>query len=47
VPHKRKDYERSVVHGQAVADAILTSAATDGYAAVNYRQYTPTPVPGA
>jgi hypothetical protein len=47
VPHKRKDYERSVVHGQAVAGAILAWASSDGYAAVNHCPYTPPPVAGA
>ena len=44
---KPQDYLRSMAHGQAVADAILTWAATDGYAAVNHCLYAPTPVPGA
>jgi membrane-associated phospholipid phosphatase len=44
---KKKDYVRSVTHGQAVADAILAWAATDGYAAVNHWPYRHTPVPGA
>jgi hypothetical protein len=44
---KQKDDERSVAHGQAVADAILVWAETDGYAAVNPCPCAPTPVPGA
>jgi PAP2 superfamily len=40
-------YERSVAQGQAVADAILTWAATDGFSTVNNCPYVPTPVPGA
>ena len=36
-----------MAHGQAVADAILTWAATDGYATVNNCQYVSNPVPGA
>jgi hypothetical protein len=43
---KQKDSERSVAHGQVVADAILAWAATDGYAAVYHCQYKSTPVPG-
>jgi membrane-associated phospholipid phosphatase len=44
---KQQDYERSVAHGQAVADAILTWAATDGYSTFNNCQYVANPVPGA
>jgi membrane-associated phospholipid phosphatase len=44
---KPKDYEHSVAHGQAVADAILAWAATDGYSTVHDCPYAPTPVPGA
>jgi membrane-associated phospholipid phosphatase len=42
-----EDYERSVAHGQAVADAILAWAATDGFSLYNNCPYVPTPVPGA
>ena len=44
---KQQDYERSVAHGQAIADAILTWAATDGYPTVNNCRYVANPVPGA
>jgi hypothetical protein len=40
-------YERSVTQGQAVADAILAWAATDGYSTHNNCPYVPRPVPGA
>jgi PAP2 superfamily len=42
-----QDEERSVAHGQAVADAILAWAATDGYPVYNNCPYVPAPVPGA
>jgi len=44
---KKKDFERSVEQGQAVADAILAWAATDGFATYNNCPYVPAPVPGA
>jgi membrane-associated phospholipid phosphatase len=44
---KRREYKRSVAHGQAVADAILAWAATDGFPTVNNCPYVPNPVPGA
>jgi PAP2 superfamily len=44
---EQKDYERSVAHGQAVADAILAWAATDGYSTVNNCPYIPNSVSGA
>ena len=44
---KKNDYKRSVAHGQAVADAILAWAATDGYSTVNNCPYVPNAVPGA
>jgi hypothetical protein len=44
---KRKDDERSVAHGQAIADAILAWAATDGYSTINNCSYDSNPVPGA
>lgn len=44
---KKQDYERSVAQGQAVADAILTWATTDGYSTVNNCPYVPNPVSGA
>jgi membrane-associated phospholipid phosphatase len=40
-------YERSVTQGQAVADAILAWAATDGYSTYNNCPYLPNPVAGA
>ena len=40
-------YERSVVHGEAVATAILDWAATDGFSIQNNCRYVPAPVPGA
>jgi membrane-associated phospholipid phosphatase len=43
----QEDYERSVAQGQAVADAILAWAATDGFSLYNNCPYVPTPVPGA
>jgi hypothetical protein len=42
-----EDAARSVAHGQAVADAILAWAATDGYSRFNNCPYVPAPVPGA
>jgi membrane-associated phospholipid phosphatase len=42
-----EDEARFVVHGQAVADAILVWAATDGFAIYNNCPYVPAPVPGA
>jgi PAP2 superfamily len=44
---KPKDYEHAVAHGQAVADAILAWAATDGYSTVNNCPYVPNPVSDA
>jgi PAP2 superfamily len=44
---KRREYERSVAQGQAVADAILAWAATDGFSTVNDCPYVPNPAPGA
>jgi hypothetical protein len=44
---KKKDYERSEAHGQAVAEAILTWAASDGFSTVNSCPYVPNPMPGA
>jgi hypothetical protein len=43
----RREYERSVAHGQAVATAILEWAATDGFSVYNNCRYIPVPVPGA
>jgi PAP2 superfamily len=43
----RREYERSVAHGQAVATAILAWAATDGFSVYNNCRYIPVPVPGA
>jgi PAP2 superfamily len=44
---EEKAYQRSVVQGQKVADAILAWAATDGFARVNNCPYVPERVPGA
>jgi hypothetical protein len=44
---KKKVYKRSVAQGQAVADAILAWAATDGFSTVSNCPYIPHPVPGA
>lgn len=44
---KKNNYKRSVAHGQAVADAILAWAATDGYSTVNNCLYVANAVPGA
>jgi membrane-associated phospholipid phosphatase len=44
---KKRDYDRSVVQGQAVAEAILTWAASDGFSTVNNCWYVPNPVAGA
>ncbi len=44
---KKKDFDRSVEHGRAVADAILEWAAADGFAAFEGCPYVPAPVPGA
>ena len=41
------EYERSVVQGQRVADAMLAWADTDGYAVYNNCPYVPADVPGA
>ena len=41
-----EEYQRSVVHGRRVADAILAWAATDGFARFNNCPYVPAPVPG-
>jgi len=43
----RRQYERSVAHGQAVAGAILEWASTDGVVTYNNCSYVPVPVPGA
>jgi membrane-associated phospholipid phosphatase len=43
----KPEYERSVLHGQAVAAAILGWAATDGFSMYNNCPYVPVPVPGA
>ena len=43
----RREYERSVAHGQAVATAILEWAATDGFSVYHNCRYLPVPVPGA
>jgi len=42
-----EDEARSVAHGQAVADAILAWAATDGFAVYNNCPYVPEREPGA
>jgi hypothetical protein len=39
-------YDRSVARGQAVAEAVLTWASTDGFATVNNCDYTPPVGPG-
>jgi PAP2 superfamily len=39
-------YARSTAHGQAVADAVLAWASTDGFAALNNCPYTPPVGPG-
>jgi membrane-associated phospholipid phosphatase len=39
-------YDRSVTRGQAVADAVLTWASTDGFAILNNCPYTPPVGPG-
>jgi len=44
---KRKDFDRSVERGQAVADAVLAWAATDGFATLNNCPYAPAAVAGA
>ena len=44
---ERDVYHRSVAQGQAVADAILAWAATDGYSTYNNCPYVAIPVPGA
>ena len=44
---KKNDFDRSVAQGQAVADAILAWAATDGVSTFNNCPYVPAPVPGA
>jgi hypothetical protein len=44
---RRREYKRSVAQGQAVADAILAWAATDGFSTVDNCPYVPNPVPGA
>jgi hypothetical protein len=43
----KPEYERSVLHGQAVATTILDWAATDGFSMYNNCPYVPVPVPGA
>ncbi len=44
---KKQDFDRSVEHGRAVADAILEWAAADGFAAFEGCPHVPAPVPGA
>ncbi len=44
---KKNDFDRSVEQGQAVADAILAWAASDGFAIFNNCLYVPASVPGA
>jgi hypothetical protein len=44
---KKNDFDESVAHGQAVADAILAWVATDGFSLFNNCPYVPLPVPGA
>ena len=43
----KNDFDRSVAQGQAVADAILAWAATDGFSIFNNCPYLPVPVAGA
>jgi hypothetical protein len=43
----KPEYERSIAHGGAVADAVLAWAATDGLATLNNCPYVPAAVPGA
>jgi hypothetical protein len=43
----KSEYDRSVEHGQAVADAILAWSATDGFSTLNNCAYVPADVPGA
>jgi hypothetical protein len=43
---KKNDFDESVAQGQAVADAILTWAATDWFSTFNNCPYVPAPVPG-
>jgi membrane-associated phospholipid phosphatase len=43
----RREYERSVAHGQVVATAILAWAATDGFSVYHNCRYLPVLVPGA
>jgi membrane-associated phospholipid phosphatase len=43
----RREYERSIAHGQAVAKAVLEWAATDGLSIYNNCPYVPVPVVGA
>ena len=42
-----EQYQRSVVQGRRVADALLAWAATDGFARINNCPYVPARVPGA
>lgn len=44
---EKNTYERSVAHGQEVADAMLAWAANDGFSTFDNCPYVPTPVPGA
>ena len=44
---EEKQYQRSVVQGRRVADALLAWAATDGFARINNCPYVPARVPGA
>jgi hypothetical protein len=43
----KREYDLSVEHGQAVANAILAWTDTDGFSASNNCPYVPAPVPGA
>jgi hypothetical protein len=43
----KKEFDRSVDQGKAVADAILAWAATDGFSTFNNCPYVPAPVAGA
>lgn len=43
----KKEYARSVSHGQAIASAILSWASGDGFSMNNNCPYVPAPVPGA
>ena len=43
----KKEYARSVSHGQAIASAILSWVSGDGFSINNNCPYLPAPVPGA